>query len=290
MIVDPDFLDHWKTRLLVDTLGGDELAPLYVLRIWAHCQQRRKSEAITISAAGLRSLCRCSSSVISAERLEAALIQAGFITRDGDDIRAVDWAARNVKLITAWKNGKAGGDAKAANAAQRLANGYPNATEPLPNDETALPIRSRSRSRSREEKNKDKSKGKDNAARPAPRATPAKALLLAEGVDEQTADDWLLHRRAKRATASATVIEDRKRVCAIAGVALAEGLRLEISRGWQGLQAEWITNATTTRAPPGLPFQTANDKARDWANGLFQGIDDDRNIIDITPAAIPRIG
>jgi len=27
VILDPDFLDHWKTRMLVDLLGGDECAP-----------------------------------------------------------------------------------------------------------------------------------------------------------------------------------------------------------------------------------------------------------------------
>jgi hypothetical protein len=40
MIVDPDFLDHWRTRMLVDALQ-DECAPMYIIRVWAHCQQRR---------------------------------------------------------------------------------------------------------------------------------------------------------------------------------------------------------------------------------------------------------
>lgn len=278
MIVDPDFLDHWKTRLLVDELGGDELAPLYVLRIWAHCQQRHKADAFVIHAAGLRALCRCAS--VSAERLEAALILAGFIVREGDEIRAVDWAARNVKLIVAWKNGKAGGEAKARNAAERLANGYPTATEALPNanptDSGELPIRSRL------DKNKEKNKGKDNAARPAPRYSPA-LHLLDLGVDAQTAADWLTHRKAKRATASATVIEDRVKACAVAGVELAAGLRLEISRGWQGLQADWITNAGTAQRAHGPP--TKQDRAREWGELTTGATDDESRIIDITPAA-----
>jgi hypothetical protein len=56
VIVDPDFLDHWRTRMLVDALGGDECAPMYVIRVWAHCQQRR-GDSFAMPAAGLRGLC-----------------------------------------------------------------------------------------------------------------------------------------------------------------------------------------------------------------------------------------
>lgn len=276
MIVDPDFLDHWKTRLLVDELGGDELAPLYVLRIWAHCQQRKKADAITISAAGLRALCRCAS--VPAEHLEAALILAGFIEREGGEIRAIDWAVRNVKLITAWKNGKAGGEANRERAAAREPTDDRNGTEPEPNDDR--PATEREAIRSREEEDKNKSKSKGNAARPAPPS--AMALLLSAGVDQQTAADWIAHRKAKRATATATVIEDRKRACAKAGVDLAAGLALEVSRGWQGLQADWISNALAHR-PNGPPPQSPQDRAREWADISTGAISDDRRIIDITP-------
>lgn len=290
MIVDVDFLDHWKTRLAVNALGGDELAPLYILRIWAHCQARKKPGAITISTAGLHALCRCTSA--SAEALEAALIEAGFIAREGDDIRVVDWAARNKKLVSAWENGEEGGRAKAAKAAQekakREAIGRPSEPEPDPNENRTegdgLPIRDR-------EDKEEKQSQKQKPARAAQPAFDARAVLLAEGVDAQTAADWLAHRKAKRATATATVIEDRKRACLEAGVELAAGLALEVARGWQGLQAEWIRNALTSRAPQ-LPYQSAQDRARGWAEATTGAIEDDRRIIDITPAptAAPRLG
>lgn len=307
MIVDPDFFDHFKTRLVVDLLEGDELAPLYIMRIWAHCQTRRKADDIVITAAGLRALCRCTSA--PAEALEAALIEAGFIERNGESIRVVDWAVRNAKLVKAWTNGAEGGKTKAANAAKRkaeaaananqsatepLPNGYPTASETLPNDyptaTDALPIRSRSRSRSREEQEQNQDQ-KQKPARAAPPATDARRLLQAEGVDDQTAADWIAHRKAKRATASATVIEDRKRVCAEAGVPLAAGLALEVSRGWQGLKAEWIANALERQsAGRGLPFQTTQDRARGWAEIATGANHDDRNIIDITPTAARQLG
>lgn len=301
MIVDPDFLDHWKTRLVVDLLGGDEFAPLYILRIWAHCQARKKADGITISAAGLRALCRCATA--PAETLEAALIEAGFIERDGDEIRVIDWAARNSKLVNAWTHGAEGGKAKAANAAKRkaetVAESEPNAnqtaTETLPNGyptaTQALPIGSRSREEQEQEQEQNQSQ-KRKAARTAPPAANARDLLLADGVDEQTAADWIAHRKAKRATASATVIADRRRICAEAGVSLAVGLALEIARGWSGLKTEWIANAMAAASrTPQLPFQSQQDRARDWASIATGANEDDRRIIDITPAALaPRLG
>lgn len=84
MIVDPDFLDHWRTRMLVDELGGDEFAPHYLLRLWGHCQTRR-STTFEIPAAGLKGLCKAS---CGADQLEAALIKCGYIERDGEAIWA----------------------------------------------------------------------------------------------------------------------------------------------------------------------------------------------------------
>lgn len=105
VIVDPDFLDHWRTRMLVDELGGDEFAPHYLLRLWGHCQTRR-STAFEIPAAGLKGLCKAS---CGAEQLEAALIKCGYIERDGEAIRVLKWAEKNASLQAAWANGGKGG-------------------------------------------------------------------------------------------------------------------------------------------------------------------------------------
>jgi hypothetical protein len=43
MIVDPYFLDHPKTRVIVAKLGRDEKAPLYLLRLWGYCQITKKT-------------------------------------------------------------------------------------------------------------------------------------------------------------------------------------------------------------------------------------------------------
>jgi hypothetical protein len=106
MIVDVDFLDHWRTRLVVDQLGGDEFAPLYILRIWAHCQTRKSVRFEGMTAAGLRSLCRYTG---DADRLEAALKEGGFVVRNGTAIEVPKWAKHNAALISAWENGAKGG-------------------------------------------------------------------------------------------------------------------------------------------------------------------------------------
>ena len=105
MIVDPDFLDHWRTRMLVDALGGDEMAPMYVMRLWAHCQVRR-GDRFTMPAAGVKALCKAA---CDADALEKALIDAQYIKRDGDGIEVLKWAEHNASLLAAWENGGRGG-------------------------------------------------------------------------------------------------------------------------------------------------------------------------------------
>lgn len=108
MIVDPDFLDHWRTRMVVDALGGDEMAPMYIMRLWAHCQSR-KSDRHAMPPAGLKAQCRAPH---DAATFEQALIEAGFVERDGKDVVVLGWAEQNASLLAAWENGAKGGRPK----------------------------------------------------------------------------------------------------------------------------------------------------------------------------------
>jgi hypothetical protein len=104
VIVDPDFLDHWRTGMVKDALA-DELAPLYILRLWAHCQER-KSDTFAMPTRGLKAQCKYHG---DAEAFEAALIDAGFVERNGDSLHVIGWAEKNASLLAAWSNGKKGG-------------------------------------------------------------------------------------------------------------------------------------------------------------------------------------
>lgn len=132
MIVDPDFLEHWRTRMLVDALGGDEFAPFYLLRLWGHCQTR-KATRFHIPAAGLKGLCKAT---CDASALEAALVECGYVARDGAHIEVLKWAEQNSSLIAAWENGSKGGRPPKPDQNPRVISGKPTGnpavTQPKP--------------------------------------------------------------------------------------------------------------------------------------------------------------
>lgn len=109
MIIEPDFVDHWKTRLLVGLLGDDELAPIYLIRLWAHCQQRKSSTFESLPTAAIKAICRFQG---DAAKLEEALIGSGFAARDGTALCVLGWDEYNASLIANWTNGAKGGRPK----------------------------------------------------------------------------------------------------------------------------------------------------------------------------------
>lgn len=108
MIVQPDFLDHWKTGLLIELLD-DQCAPMYVLRLWAHCQNRKTHGFPRVNPAITKAICKAPH---SAEFFENCMVEAGFIEIIDNEIVAHDWADVNASLITSWENGKKGGRPK----------------------------------------------------------------------------------------------------------------------------------------------------------------------------------
>lgn len=104
MIVEPDFLDHWKTRLLVRLLGT-ETAPIHVIRLWAHCQSRKTDRFTGWKPTVLASVCRWDG---DAQIFWDSMVQT-YCFLDGDVLVVHDWAEVNRSLISAWNNGKNGG-------------------------------------------------------------------------------------------------------------------------------------------------------------------------------------
>lgn len=106
MIVQPDFLDHWKTRLLVD-LTGDPTAPLAVIRLWGFCQTSKRSFFPDMTPAQLASI------VHWGDRKPAcstALVKAGFVEKlSPKGFTVHEWSEYNSKLLANWENGKKGG-------------------------------------------------------------------------------------------------------------------------------------------------------------------------------------
>jgi hypothetical protein len=120
MIVEYDFLDHWKTQMLIHLLD-DPCAPQYVLRLWGHCQIRK---TYRFSMGSKRVISNMISGVCkyplgakrTAEEFFDALNECGFIDvcekQSGDEnfsFEVHDWKDVNASLIASWKNGRQGG-------------------------------------------------------------------------------------------------------------------------------------------------------------------------------------
>lgn len=219
MIVSPDFPDHWKTRMLVDLLN-DESAPVYLIRIWGHCQNRKTSVFANLPSAGLKALCRYNG---DAEKFESAFVTAGFIRREGDNVIIHQWDEYNSSLIANWENGKKGGRKPKAN---------PTETHGLPMDnpiEThSEPMGSPTRTdKIREEKIRLE-------------------LIRPDSVPEQVWNDFIKLRKAKKAPLTETALNLIQREADEAGWTLEEAISECLSRGWQGFKAEWVCKVQQT--------------------------------------------
>lgn len=140
MIIDPDFLDHWKTQMLVDLLD-DPCAPLYLIRIWSHCQNRKQTQFKPMPNPGLKALCRYPG---DADKLVSALVESGFIEKIGDNsILVTGWEHHNAQLVAAWENGSKGGrPRKNPTETQPKPKGKPNSGLGEPDEKRSEKIRS----------------------------------------------------------------------------------------------------------------------------------------------------
>lgn len=152
MIVEPDFPDHWKTQLLATLVAGEtltdatdnptssvgsvwvdptasqrapsviptHLAPegsaMLIVRLWAHCQQRRSSIFPKMTDAALKTVCRWGG---DGARLREILIEAGFIHCEGSELVVHQWSERNGKLVRNWENGAKNTAKQKPSASQR---------------------------------------------------------------------------------------------------------------------------------------------------------------------------
>ena len=98
--------------------------------------------------------------------------------------------------------------------------------------------------------------------------------LLAEfGIVGQLAEDFIAHRKSKRAAITKTVLVGYQREAHKAGIPLAEAITISIERNWQGFKAGWNWRddnvATTTNTRKTSAF--ADDGS--WAVGRKLNID-----------------
>lgn len=256
MIVDPDFLDHWRTRMVVDALD-DEMAPMYIMRLWAHCQAR-KSDRHAMPPAGLKAQCRAPH---DAAAFEQALTDAGFVQREGGTVLVLGWADQNASLLAAWENGSKGG------RPTKKPKQNPRVSEPEPTGNPAVThgepnANPGETDKSREEKNSSSLRSEEGPPRKRDAAPPP--LGRPDDVDEQTWADWLQLRRKHKADASVTALKGARHEAGKAGMALQRFLEIWCLRGSRGLQADWLR--AEERRPASV---NGNHKHAAAAAGIF---------------------
>lgn len=91
----------------------------------------------------------------------------------------------------------------------------------------------------REEKRREETEGENKPAKPS--AGLSASDLVAKGVDEQVAIDFLSIRRAKKSPLTTTALKGIEKEAEKAGVTLSTALATCAIRGWQSFKAEWHT-------------------------------------------------
>lgn len=93
----------------------------------------------------------------------------------------------------------------------------------------------------REEKRREETEGEKKPAKPS--AGLSASDLVAMGVDEQVAIDFLSIRRAKKSPLTTTALQGIEKEAEKAGVTLSTALATCAIRGWQSFKAEWHTQS-----------------------------------------------
>lgn len=162
------------------------------------------------------------------EEVIRRLAEVGLI--DGKTLQPLAWESRQMRS-----------DADPTNAErQRRYRDRKNAESVSNDDSNAL--RNAPITPLEEDTDTDKEEEKEkNKPAPAARARPYSVPdLIAMGVDEQVASEFLAIRKRKRAPLTALALDGIRREAGRAGITLDEALRKCVERGWQGFEAAWV--------------------------------------------------
>ena len=122
MIVTADFIEHWKTSMLMQNCDCEGV--LCILRLWSFCQTRKTD---ILPASQIEHIAKWTG---QKGILLKALFELRFIDKiDDATVRMHDFAAVNNQMFSRWENGKKGGRPKT----ERKPNDNRTETEQKPN-------------------------------------------------------------------------------------------------------------------------------------------------------------
>lgn len=84
--------------------------------------------------------------------------------------------------------------------------------------------------------------------------------LLEIGVKEQTAKDWMLVRKAKKAVNSITAFDGLKSQIEKSGLSANDCIKIAVERNWQGFNHKWIIEKQTYKHPSTQKLPSNYDK------------------------------
>jgi hypothetical protein len=281
MIVEPDFLTHWKTQMLISELGGDKRAPLYVIALWAYCQQRKVFSFHAMAPKALKAIC-CYEG--EANKLLSALTSSGWLDAEGDLYVVHGWAETNASLVANWRNGERGGRPRAPNSVRSIRGDYDETQtkprrNPAPKKRNPDETDKRREEKRREDNNPSPLKppkgGADSQEAPSaasPDLEPAPEAP-AGGHPAQNAPgpptfpppldtdafraawaDWMAYRQERRLRTllPRSVSEKLAEMAAWGEPAAIAAVRQSIGNGWQGI---FPPDARFGTSPPGAKNQ-----------------------------------
>ena len=105
MIVQPDFLTHWKVQALSGIIGRAE-ALTALLSLWGHCQNSR-TYVFKFTLPMLAGICQYQG---NAATLHQAMLDCQLLDElPAGEFEVHGWAEKNATLLTSWHNGNKGG-------------------------------------------------------------------------------------------------------------------------------------------------------------------------------------
>lgn len=172
--------------------------------------------------------------------------------------------------------GKASAEAKRLKKLQAL-NGQPTPVEhPLPPVETEAQ-RNPTNQSTNQPINQEPVKGEAPRKRDA-----APKVCKPDDVEQQTWDDWLTLRKAKKAPVTDTVVSNARTEAEKAGMVLDSFLQVWCLRGSQGLQADWL-RPDERQTPSRMTFAERTEQLHRDRAAEFMGRKPVHDFIDITP-------
>jgi hypothetical protein len=75
--------------------------------------------------------------------------------------------------------------------------------------------------------------------KPTPRLTESQVLLLAFGIEGKLANDFIMHRKSKRAPITETALTGFQREADKAGISIIDAIRISIEKNWAGFDSTW---------------------------------------------------